>query len=72
MNNSASPYANITDEAERKKKALAEKEKGNEHYQKRQFMQAAHHYTTAIELDATDMVFYLNRAGKDYFLFMVI
>lgn len=63
QSNTPAPYADITDEAERRKKAISEKEKGNEFYQKRKYMEAVHHYTAAIELFADDMVFYLNRAG---------
>ena len=43
--------------------ALSEKEKGNDLYQKKKFLEAAQHYTAAIDLFPSDMVFYLNRAG---------
>lgn len=66
------PYSDITDEAERRKKAIAEKEKGNDFYKKKKFMEAVHHYTAAIELFSVDMVFYLNRAGTSLFLSSVL
>jgi len=56
------------EEEERKKKkdkkqALAEKNKGNELYKKKQFDEALLHYDKAIELDPTEAVYLLNKAA---------
>jgi stress-induced-phosphoprotein 1 len=46
-----------------KKRALVSKQRGNESYQAKQFEEALRLYDEAIELDPTDMTFYLNKAA---------
>merc|ERR1712025_845797 len=46
--------------------ALAEKQKGNEAYKKKDFAEAHVHYDKAIELDPTNIV-YLNNKAAVYF-----
>jgi len=48
---------------EEKKKALAEKEKGNAAYKKKNFAVALEHYTKASELDPSDMTYLTNLAA---------
>ncbi|CAO3592250.1 unnamed protein product [Absidia cylindrospora] len=43
-------------------KALAEKEKGNAHFQKQEYQQAIRFYSEAINLDPTNAVYFVNRA----------
>ena len=47
--------------------AMSEKELGNAAYKKKDFEEALKHYSKAIELDSTNIVFRNNRAGM--FLF---
>lgn len=48
---------------ENKKQALAEKEKGNAAYKKKNFSVAVEHYNKAVELDPTDMTYLTNLAA---------
>jgi len=51
------------EEKKRKKEALAEKNKGNELYKKKQLDEALVHYEKAIELDPKEMIYLLNKAA---------
>lgn len=46
--------------------AVAEKEKGNAAYKKKDFETAHKHYDRAIELDPTNIVYYTNKSAVFY------
>jgi len=50
--------------ADKKKKALEEKEKGNQYFTKKDYKNAITHYSKAIELDPNEYTFYTNRAAS--------
>ncbi|XP_045447472.1 stress-induced-phosphoprotein 1 [Melitaea cinxia] len=65
------PKPKYDDLPENRKKALQEKDLGNEYYKKKDFENALVHYNKAIESDPTDITFYTNMAAvyfeqKDY------
>ncbi len=48
--------------------AVQEKDKGNVEFQKGNYKQAIAHYSTAIDLDPKNAVFYSNRSASYYML----
>ena len=54
------PEANLSPE---KRESLEEKKKGNDAYKKKDFETALKHYNRALELDSTEITFYLNIAA---------
>lgn len=57
------PKPTYDDLPENRKKALQEKDLGNEYYKKKDFENALVHYNKAIESDPTDITFYTNMAA---------
>lgn len=57
------PKPTYDDLPENRKKALQEKDLGNEYYKKKDFENALVHYNKAIENDPTDITFYTNMAA---------
>lgn len=53
----------MTADSPKRKQALEEKALGNTAFQDKKFEDALRHFTKAIELDATDHVFFSNRSG---------
>ncbi|XP_072939296.1 stress-induced-phosphoprotein 1 [Epargyreus clarus] len=57
------PKPNNDDLPEHRRRALQEKDLGNDFYKKKEFESAIKHYKRAIELDPTDITFYTNMAA---------
>ncbi|VDP04904.1 unnamed protein product [Soboliphyme baturini] len=53
----------VDQESDEKKKAMQQKQLGNEAYKKKDFATAHQHYEKAIELDPTNITFYSNNAA---------